>query len=124
VNNYGFHKLITVCLTNYDDLRLKYDINIFPIYGIFIEVDKINEFIINSISKRYSKEIRSLMNLVYKIENNYEFDKHALFNVILNDDTVYIGRKWDTILDDETGLQFKTYVRENLEKLFDIKFEI
>jgi len=122
--DYKENKLVTICLSDYDDLRMKYDKNIFPIYGIFINIDRINNFITNNISKRFNKEIKSLVMLIHKIENNYEFDKHALFTIHLTDNVICIGRKWDTISDNETGLEFKTYVKENLEKLFDIKFEI
>jgi hypothetical protein len=93
----------------------------FLIYGISLNKSKFSEF----------KELVKSENPDIINENKYDLTEqmasHINNNSIYNEidefrhsdaETYYLGRSWDSIGDDETGRQFKEYIKNGIKILF------
>ena len=87
----------------------------FLIYGISTYKVNLSAFNEDDIYDDIEEKLGNLENVDKRVDLKYGPD----------DDYYYIGASWDSVRDDETGLQFKNSVEESIKQLFpdqELKF--
>jgi hypothetical protein len=76
----------------------------FTIYGASFEPEELKDLL-----KEIGKEGTEIDEVLHGTQLQYNVGEY---------DTVYVGRSWDSIKDDETGKQFKDSIERDLKDLF------
>lgn len=104
----------------------------FLIYGSVVSIDKLKHTLEvkvkgEELSVEHMKSILKNEDLNFYMWDYYQLAEFAIKKFLPNfeyhsgpydNSTIYLGRSWDSIQDDETGKQFKDSINNNLKELF------
>jgi len=85
----------------------------FCIYGTYMDVNEVVEKMKDFLTE---EEIELIEDEPYEVQELIE-EKTDLA-VYMSEDSIWIGKSWTSVGDDQTGKQFKDSVQEELEKVF------